>query len=255
MGTLLVSQFTSLDNITLLCQGPRAQIYRRHMQDVLHNYANLSIRAGSVFDLVFDQSESSTSSWGKVVGVRMGRSESCVPFSRLILTPTDSGEVIPCSQVVICTGTFLSGEIHIGNALSVPHTNNDPRLNHSGMKRFPAGRLNDAPSIGLSASLASAGFKLGRLQTGTPARLDGNTIDFSRMVRQEGDKVPLPFSYLNRKVDNAVRLRSWCMRILLNAHLISYEGQPSRMSSDGYYTCYTSDCKGQHAPQCAYPGD
>ncbi|KAF8229262.1 GIDA-domain-containing protein [Tricholoma matsutake] len=153
--------------------GPRAQIdrklYKKHMQDVLHNYANLSIRAGSVFDLVFDHLEpSSLTPWGKVVGVKL-----------------DSGELIPCSQVVICTGTFLSGEVHIG------------------MKRFPAGRLNDGLSLGLSASLAAAGFKLGRLQTGTPARLDRNTIDFSGMAKQEGDATPLPFSYLNREVDNA----------------------------------------------------
>jgi tRNA uridine 5-carboxymethylaminomethyl modification enzyme len=78
----------------------------------------------------------------------------------------------------------------------------------SGMKRFPAGRLNDAPSLGLSASLAAAGFKLGRLQTGTPARLDGNTINFRGMAKQEGDETPLPFSYLNRQVDNAVGLLS-----------------------------------------------
>jgi tRNA uridine 5-carboxymethylaminomethyl modification enzyme len=72
------------------------------------------------------------------------------------------------------------------------------------MKRFPAGRLGDAPSVGLSASLKAAGFKLGRLQTGTPARLDGKTIDFSNMARQDGDVVPTPFSFLNREVDNAV---------------------------------------------------
>lgn len=77
--------------------------------------------------------------------------------------------------------------------------------NLAGMKRFPAGRLNDGLSLGLSASLAAAGFKLGRLQTGTPARLDRNTIDFNGMAKQEGDATPLPFSYLNREVDNAVR--------------------------------------------------
>jgi tRNA uridine 5-carboxymethylaminomethyl modification enzyme len=83
------------------------------------------------------------------------------------------------------------------------------------MKRFPAGRLNDAPSLGLSASLATAGFKLGRLQTGTPARLDGNTINFSGMAKQEGDETPLPFSYLNREVDNAVRHTfSWVENII-----------------------------------------
>lgn len=73
------------------------------------------------------------------------------------------------------------------------------------MKRFPAGRLGDAPSVGLSASLNAAGFKLGRLQTGTPARLDRNTIDFSNMAKQVGDTAPAPFSYLNNWVDNAVR--------------------------------------------------
>lgn len=72
------------------------------------------------------------------------------------------------------------------------------------MKRFPAGRLGDAPSIGLSASLNSAGFKLGRLQTGTPARLDRNTIDFRGMEKQVGDASPTPFSFLNDVVDNAV---------------------------------------------------
>ena len=60
--------------------------------------------------------------------------------------------------------------------------------------------------MGLSESLRSAGFKLGRLQTGTPARLKRDTIDFSKMLRQEGDEVPTPFSYLNTTVDNAVRM-------------------------------------------------
>jgi tRNA uridine 5-carboxymethylaminomethyl modification enzyme len=72
------------------------------------------------------------------------------------------------------------------------------------MKRFPAGRIGEAPSVGLSASLHSAGFKLGRLQTGTPARLDGKTIDFSNMLRQDGDPVPSPFSFLHGEVENAV---------------------------------------------------
>jgi len=74
----------------------------------------------------------------------------------------------------------------------------------SGLKRFPAGRMGEAPSTGLSASLASAGFSLGRLQTGTPARLDKNTINFLGLERQDGDQHPLPFSFLNKAVDNAV---------------------------------------------------
>ncbi|KAF5347812.1 hypothetical protein D9756_010292 [Leucocoprinus leucothites] len=151
--------------------GPRAQIdrtlYKRNMQGILHNYPGLDIKTGSVFDLVLDQSTAEHGRWAKVIGVKL-----------------ETGEVINCTQVVVCTGTFLGGEIHIG------------------MKRFPAGRLGDAPSVGLSASLNAAGFKLGRLQTGTPARLDGKTIDFSNMARQDGDAVPAPFSFLNRNVDN-----------------------------------------------------
>ena len=72
------------------------------------------------------------------------------------------------------------------------------------MKRFPAGRMNEAPSVGLSASLNAAGFKLGRLQTGTPARLAMDTIDFSQMEVQKGDEDPLPFSFMNDRVANAV---------------------------------------------------
>ncbi|THU98683.1 glucose-inhibited division protein A subfamily [Dendrothele bispora CBS 962.96] len=152
--------------------GPRAQIdrtlYKSHMQAALSGVSDLDIRAGSVFDLVLDPPTSSERHWASIGGVKL-----------------DSGEIIKCTQVVICTGTFLGGEIHIG------------------MKRFPAGRINEAPSIGLSASLKATGFKLARLQTGTPARLDGKTINFSNMVKQEGDKSPSPFSFLNSTVDNA----------------------------------------------------
>ncbi|KAG8992861.1 Mitochondrial Translation Optimization [Tulasnella sp. JGI-2019a] len=166
--------------------GPRAQIdrtlYKHHMQKTIFNYPNLDVRAASVFDLVFDHdnidpgssSSPSTSSprWGKVTGVKL-----------------DSGEVIPCSSVVICTGTFLSGEIHIG------------------LETHPAGRMNDpaSPPAGLSASLKQAQFKLGRLKTGTPPRLDRKTIDFSAMETQEGDADPEPFSYLSGGVANADR--------------------------------------------------
>ncbi|KAF8881583.1 glucose inhibited division protein A-domain-containing protein [Infundibulicybe gibba] len=153
--------------------GPRAQIdrklYKKHMQDILFNYPGLTIHPGSVFDLVLDHADLPNSTHGaKITGVKL-----------------DSGEIIPCSQVVICTGTFLSGEIHIG------------------LRRFPAGRINEAPSIGLSASLNAAGFSLARLQTGTPARLDGSTINFDNLPRQKGDTTPSPFSYMNSTVVNA----------------------------------------------------
>lgn len=72
----------------------------------------------------------------------------------------------------------------------------------SGMKRFPAGRMGDSPARGLSESLARAGFRLGRLQTGTPARLDARTVNVKDMEVQEGDADPSPFSFLNATVAN-----------------------------------------------------
>ncbi|HEY7528686.1 MAG TPA: tRNA uridine-5-carboxymethylaminomethyl(34) synthesis enzyme MnmG [Candidatus Deferrimicrobiaceae bacterium] len=84
--------------------------------------------------------------------------------------------------VVLCTGTFLKGLVHIGLA------------------NFPAGRAGDFPSMKLSDSLRELGFSVGRLKTGTTPRLDGKTIDFSRTIRQDGDAVPVPFSFENSKI-------------------------------------------------------
>jgi len=75
----------------------------------------------------------------------------------------------------------------------------------TGQKKFPAGRMNEGPSIGLSASLREAGFKVARLQTGTPARLKLGTIKFDNLERQNGDANPMPFSFVNDTVTNAVR--------------------------------------------------
>ena len=174
-------------------QGPRAQIdrklYKHHMQLALNSYPNLDVRAASVHDLVFDH-PASESTWGTVSGVRLGTYVYNSKTLSADFSLSESGEIVRCSQVVICTGTFLSGEIHIGE------------------KTFPAGRINEAPSVGLSGSLRSAGFKLGRLQTGTPARLDKTSIDWSdpRFEVQPGDEEPAPFSFMSNKVDNAVRL-------------------------------------------------
>ena len=88
--------------------------------------------------------------------------------------------------------------------------------------------MGEAPSTGLSASLASAGFALGRLQTGTPARLDKNTIDFLGLERQDGDQHPLPFSFLNKAVDNAVGTLHWNIGRETNEGL----GQSSCMFQD-----------------------
>lgn len=119
----------------------------------------------------------------------------------------DTGEVIKCTQVVLCTGTFLTGEIHIGRLL-VRHYGATVFMHiyarSSGMKRFPAGRMGDSPARGLSESLARAGFKLGRLQTGTPARLDARTVNVKDMEVQEGNADPSPFSFLNTTVANKV---------------------------------------------------
>ena len=92
------------------------------------------------------------------------------------------GTVLTCGAVVLTTGTFLRGLIHCGQV------------------RTPAGRIGDAPAIGLSESLMRAGFTLGRLKTGTPPRLDGNTIDWDGLERQEADPEPEPFSALTDRI-------------------------------------------------------
>jgi tRNA uridine 5-carboxymethylaminomethyl modification enzyme len=150
--------------------GPRAQIdralYRRYMREEMTNYNNLSVVEGSVADIIVDkEGPYEDGKIGKITGVRL-----------------EDGRIIPTNQVVITTGTFLGGEIHIG------------------LECYPAGRIGEAATFGLSTSLKEAGFKLGRLKTGTPPRLDRRTINFSVTEVQKGDEPPMPFSYLNDKV-------------------------------------------------------
>ena len=95
----------------------------------------------------------------------------------------EDGRVYGCGAAVLTTGTFLNGLIHIGD------------------RRIPAGRHGEPPSRGFSEQLASAGLKLGRLKTGTPARLDGRTIDWARLEEQKGDDEPVPFSFLTRRIE------------------------------------------------------
>ncbi|KAF2861896.1 glucose-inhibited division protein A subfamily [Piedraia hortae CBS 480.64] len=160
--------------------GPRAQIdrglYKKHMREEMLSYPGLQVQLGKVADIVIDKSDPETSHdrHGKIVGVRL-----------------ETGEVIQTQNVIITTGTFLRGEIHIG------------------LKSFPAGRLGEAATTGLSQSLRDAGFQLGRLKTGTPPRLDKNTIDFAKLPIQAGDEPPAPFSYLNEKVSVEEQLRCW----------------------------------------------
>lgn len=135
------------------------------MRDELLSYPNLTVVPGSVSDIVL--SEIKDASAGRAIsGVRL-----------------ESGEVISTNAVIITTGTFLGGEIHIG------------------LQAYPAGRMGEAATHGLSKSLRSAGFKLGRLKTGTPPRLLKSSIKFDTLEKQPGDDPPTPFSYLNESVD------------------------------------------------------
>ncbi|ALJ33991.1 tRNA uridine-5-carboxymethylaminomethyl(34) synthesis enzyme MnmG [Azospirillum brasilense] len=144
-------------------RGPRAQadrkLYRQAVQAILAEQANLSIEAGGAEDLTIGDE-------GRVTGVVTG-----------------SGETLAAGAVVLTTGTFLRGLIHIGEETT------------------PAGRVGEAPSIGLSDTLARLGFPLGRLKTGTPPRLDGKTIDWAALEKQPGDTPPPPFSYLTDRID------------------------------------------------------
>jgi tRNA uridine 5-carboxymethylaminomethyl modification enzyme len=103
-------------------------------------------------------------------------------FGHIRSVRTAGGEIIGCGAAIITTGTFLRGLIHIGE------------------EKIAAGRVGEAPALGLSATLTRLGFPLGRLKTGTPPRLDGRTIDWSGLEMQPGDDPPVPFSYLTERI-------------------------------------------------------
>ena len=142
--------------------GPRAQadrsLYRKEMFSILNTYPNLTILYDSVEDVIIEQ--------GKVAGVVTRNSGKIESFS-----------------VVLTTGTFLSGLIHIGQT------------------KIPAGRVGEEPSYGLSKTLRDNNFMVGRLKTGTPPRIDGRTIDYSKTEVQLGDLLPRPFSELTTKAE------------------------------------------------------
>jgi tRNA uridine 5-carboxymethylaminomethyl modification enzyme len=142
-------------------RGPRAQadrkLYAAAMQAAIRETANLSVIEGEADELVVSN--------GRVTGIRMGE-----------------GRELTACAVVITTGTFLRGLIHLGE------------------KNWPAGRVGEAPAMGLSASFERAGFTLGRLKTGTPPRLDGATIDWSAVEMQPGDDPPEPFSVMTDRI-------------------------------------------------------
>ena len=144
-------------------QGLRTQsdrsIYKKEMQSKLLNYCNLSIFSMSINQFIIENNE--------IKGLK-----------------AVDGTEIKCSKVILTTGTFLNGLIHIGD------------------KRTPAGRYDEKPTLGLSDQLRKYDFKLGRLKTGTPPRLDGTTINYDNLERQDADKNISFFSFLTKKVYN-----------------------------------------------------
>ncbi|MFC1659231.1 tRNA uridine-5-carboxymethylaminomethyl(34) synthesis enzyme MnmG [Pseudomonadota bacterium] len=143
--------------------SPRSQIdrvlYKKSIKKILVGYDNLDILEGKVVDLIIENDV--------VKGIVL-----------------KSGEKIQANSVVLTTGTFLNGVIHVGD------------------KTHKAGRINEPAAESLPKTLKKLGFNLGRLKTGTPARIDKNTIDFSELVEQHADNPPKPFSYLTDKIKN-----------------------------------------------------
>ncbi|MEM9277530.1 MAG: tRNA uridine-5-carboxymethylaminomethyl(34) synthesis enzyme MnmG [Pseudomonadota bacterium] len=144
-------------------RGPRAQadrkLYREAMQLEISKVPNLVVIEAGVEDLQLVENQ--------VTGVVL-----------------ENGDMVNSSAVVLTTGTFLRGLIHIGD------------------KKIPAGRMGEKPALGLSDTLESVGFELARLKTGTPPRLDRNTIDWASLEMQKGDENPVPFSSLTTSIKN-----------------------------------------------------
>jgi tRNA uridine 5-carboxymethylaminomethyl modification enzyme len=142
-------------------RGPRAQadrkLYRNAMQRLLSEQENLEIVEGAAFSLIIENE--------RVAGIR-----------------TEDGRELRSAAVVLTTGTFLNGLIHIGE------------------KQISAGRVGEPPARGLSEQMRNLGVVLGRLKTGTPARLDGKTINWKVLEEQKGDEPPVPFSFLTDKI-------------------------------------------------------
>ncbi|MBD1134558.1 tRNA uridine-5-carboxymethylaminomethyl(34) synthesis enzyme MnmG [Pelagibacterales bacterium SAG-MED48] len=141
-------------------RGPRTQsdrsLYRKYMQEILLNYCNLNIFSDPVTKFIFSKNT--------ISGFE-----------------TKEGKKVLCSKLILTTGTFLNGLIHIGD------------------ERTPAGRYDEKPSTGLSEQLEKYDFKIGRLKTGTPPRLDSRTINYENLEEQFADDDPYFFSFLTKK--------------------------------------------------------
>ena len=144
-------------------RGPRTQsdraLYKKYMQKILLSYCNLKVFSDPLTQFIFSKNE--------VIGFH-----------------TKSGKKINCKKMILTTGTFLNGLIHIGD------------------ERTPAGRHNEKPSTGLSEQLKKFKMQLGRLKTGTPPRIDGSTIDYNNLEKQDADINPDFFSFLTKKKYN-----------------------------------------------------
>jgi tRNA uridine 5-carboxymethylaminomethyl modification enzyme len=144
-------------------RGPRAQadrrLYAAAMQQAIRHHPNLTVVTGEAEDVVGHK--------GRATGVALA-----------------DGRAVEAKAVVLTTGTFLRGLIHIGD------------------QSIPAGRVGEAPALGLSRTLERMGFTLGRLKTGTPPRLDGRTINWAKLEMQPGDDPPEPFSALTGRIEN-----------------------------------------------------
>jgi len=160
--------------------GPRAQadrsLYKKAMKLELETYQNLAIKLGVVEDILLNE--------GYIYAIKF-----------------EDGEKIETKAVVLTTGTFLSGVIHIGQT------------------QIPAGRVGEKPSYGLSNFLKKSGFTMGRLKTGTPARIDGKTIDYKKLEEQDGDKIPTPFSEMVESI-NVPQIKCYITRTTEETHKI-----------------------------------
>lgn len=165
-------------------QGPRCQsdrrLYREAMQKLVLNYDNLSVVGVGVEDLIFDENASK-------------------PVCKGVIT--SDGQRIYAGAVILTTGTFLRGLIHMGE------------------KKIPAGRVGDAPAVGLALTLEKLGVELGRLKTGTPARLDGRTIDWEKCDEQPGDEAPVPFSFETDEI-KVPQISCYMTRTTIDTHSI-----------------------------------
>ncbi|MFM9942883.1 MAG: tRNA uridine-5-carboxymethylaminomethyl(34) synthesis enzyme MnmG [Hyphomicrobiaceae bacterium] len=166
-------------------QGPRAQadrkLYRRAMQAEIAAIPGLTVIEAAVDDLIVEA--------GQVAGIR-----------------TSTGQDIRAAAVVLTTGTFLRGLIHMGDV------------------RIPAGRVGDAPAVALGERLSALKLAMGRLKTGTPARLDGRSINWADLEMQPGDDEPVPFSFLtdrivNRQISCGVTHTSEATHAIIRANL------------------------------------